>query len=351
MIDHAVCQRIVIVHSSLVLQNMKRFIPALLPVLAIALFFSCNNKDAQTPQEILLSQPPYDTLTEKIRLRPEDPDLYARRGTLLNADYPELAVDDFKKAWELTGNDRYAAAVGNILLERKPDSAVAFLEAARARLKDGPLTKLTLAYAYDAAGKTDLALKEASALLEANPQNMELLLMNVELLQKKKDSAAATSLLEKINQLPTWNQELGLKLAYQFAEYKNPRTLALVDTLIRYDTLKTGDPYYVKGIYYTNMGNKSAALAAFDETIRENYNYLNAYIEKGKILLEQKNNAAALKTFRMANTIKPSFPDAYYWIGRALEASGDKAGAKDYYQKAYGLDQSFTEARDAAAAL
>ncbi len=331
---------------------MKRFIPGILPFLLIVVLISCNNKDQQTPQEKLLAGPPYAALTDSIALNPKDAGLYARRGTLLNTnDYPELALEDFRKAWELSGSDRYAAAVGNILLERKPDSAVAFLEAARTQLKEGPLTQLTLAYAYDAAGKTELALKEVNALLEANPENVEMLLMNVDLLQKKKDSTAAISLLEKIQRLPAWNQELGLKLAYQFAEYKHPRTLALVDTLIRHDSLKTGDPYYVKGVYYSNVGNKTAAIAAFDETIRANYNYLNAYIEKGKILLEQKNTAAALKTFRIANTIKPSFPDAYFWIGRALEASGDKAGAKDYYQKAYGLDQSFTEARDAAAAL
>lgn len=333
-------------------RSISRLFPAFIGITCTLVLAACGGNEGQTPQEKLLSAPPYATLTDSIRISPKEASLYARRGALLNTnDYPELALEDFKKAWELSGSDRYAAAVGNILLERKPDSAIVFLETARTRLKEGPLTQITLAYAYDAAGKTEQALKEVNALLESNPQNLEMLLMNVELLQKKKDSSAAISMLERIQRLPAWNQELGLKLAYQFAEYKHPRTLALVDTLSRYDSLNTGDPYYVKGVYYANIGNKAAAIAAFDETIRHNYNYLNAYIEKGKIQLEQKNNAAALKSFRMANTIKPSFPDAYYWIGRVLEANGDKAGAKDYYQKAYGLDQTFTEARDAAAAL
>ena len=79
-----------------------------------------------------------------------------------------------------------------------------------------------------------------------------------------------------------------------------------------------------------------------------NYNYLNAYIEKGKVLLDQKKVDDALKTFQLANTISPAFPDAYYWIGRCQEEMGKKQDAKLSYEKAYGLDKTFTEAKEAA---
>jgi tetratricopeptide (TPR) repeat protein len=125
--------------------------------------------------------------------------------------------------------------------------------------------------------------------------------------------------------------------------------IAFSDSLIKKDTLKLHpEPYYIKGIYYSNTDNKDKALQCFNETIKLNYNYLNAYIEKGKILLDQKKIPDALKTFQLANTISPSFPDAYYWMGRCQEESGQKQDAKLNYEKAFGLDKTFTEAKEAA---
>ena len=46
--------------------------------------------------------------------------------------------------------------------------------------------------------------------------------------------------------------------------------------------------------------------------------------------------------------VTPSFPDAWYWIGRCLEISGQKEEAKLNYEKAYSLDKTFTEAKEAA---
>ena len=73
------------------------------------------------------------------------------------------------------------------------------------------------------------------------------------------------------------------------------------------------------------------------KTIKQNYSYLNAYIEKGKILLDQKKTNGGLKTFQLANTITPSFPDAWYWMGRCQEVLGRKEEAKLNYEKAYEL--------------
>jgi tetratricopeptide (TPR) repeat protein len=55
-----------------------------------------------------------------------------------------------------------------------------------------------------------------------------------------------------------------------------------------------------------------------------------------------------MKTFALANTISPSFADAWYWIGRCQEFLGQKEEAKLNYERAYGLDKTFTEAKEAA---
>jgi tetratricopeptide (TPR) repeat protein len=188
--------------------------------------------------------------------------------------------------------------------------------------------------------------------LSRQPDQVNTLLLQSDLLQKNGDSSAALRSMEKAYRLVPGDLQLGYKLAYLYAEGKNAAVIPLTDSLIDKDSLALhADPYYVKGLYYANTRNYPKALQWFDETLRRDYNYLNAYIEKGKILLEQKKLTEALQTFSLANRITPSFADAWYWIGRCQELQGRKKDAKDNYEKAYELDPTFTEARDAAAKI
>ena len=207
----------------------------------------------------------------------------------------------------------------------------------------------TAYHAYTEQNKTDDALAVCHTILQQNPNHVSTLVLLADLLQKKGDEAGAITALEKARQLVPVDLDISFKLAYLYAENKNSKAIALADSLIAKDTLHLySQPYYVKGMYYANTGEKDKAIHAFDETIKMDYNNLNAYLEKGKVLLDQRKTAEALKTFQLANTISPAFPDAYYWIGKCQEAQGNQAEAKLSYEKAYGLDKTFTEAKEAA---
>ncbi|MBL0270140.1 MAG: hypothetical protein IPP99_16155 [Chitinophagaceae bacterium] len=53
--------------------------------------------------------------------------------------------------------------------------------------------------------------------------------------------------------------------------------------LIKADTEgRHAEPYYCKGIYYSNLNDKAKALSAFDEAIKHDYYFLDGYIEKGQ---------------------------------------------------------------------
>lgn len=330
---------------------MKFYSPlALFTGLFITLFFfSCTNEDT-SPYQATLGQPPYKDITDSIKNAPDNVSLYARRAGMLNKNnLPELALKDFVKAWELSKEEKYALAVGNLLLESNPDSATQFLLQARKQVSNSKLLQLTLAYAYDAKGDINNALITTDTLLQHYPQELEALLLKNDLLQRKQDTAAAIIVLEKAYSLAPQNKEIINMLSYQYAETNNSKALTLADILIGMDKEKhSADPYYVKGLYFTNNKQNDKALALFNQAITVDYNYLNAYIEKGKILLAQQKNEAALKTFQLVNTISPSFPDAYFWMGKTYESNGDKVQAKDFYNKAYQLDKTFTEAKEAA---
>jgi len=70
--------------------------------------------------------------------------------------------------------------------------------------------------------------------------------------------------------------------------------------------------------------------------------------EKGKLLLDQQKVTEAFKTFGLANTIDPAFADAWYWMARCQELMDLKEEAKLNYEKAYSLDKTFIQAKEAA---
>ena len=101
--------------------------PSLILILSF-LIWGCNsNEQTSSPFAEILSQPPFASLTDSISKEPGRDDLYFRRAVLLNKNnLPEPALADFKKAWSIAPAETYAVGVSNILLEKKPDSAVLF---------------------------------------------------------------------------------------------------------------------------------------------------------------------------------------------------------------------------------
>jgi hypothetical protein len=94
---------------------------------ATAILLSCNYPDP-SPYADIVSKPPFAELTDSIRDQPGDDELYFRRAVLLNKNnYPEPALADFKKAWSLRKQEKHAFGITNLLLEKKPDSAIIFM--------------------------------------------------------------------------------------------------------------------------------------------------------------------------------------------------------------------------------
>ena len=74
-------------------------------------------------------------------------------------------------------------------------------------------------------------------------------------------------------------------------------------------------------------------------------------MEKGRILFRQAKFKEAIEVYDLAIKVSGTFADAYYWKARCQEALGQKEDAKLNYQRAYALDNTLTEAKEAAAKL
>jgi tetratricopeptide (TPR) repeat protein len=316
----------------------------------LVLVMGCKNKDSISPYEDVLAKAPYAALTDSIKKATSDHELYFKRAVLLNTnDYPEPALEDFKKAWSLKKDERYAFGVANLLLDKHPDSATIFLEEALKELPNSFLLQLTQARALANSGKLDDALKICNSLLQQNPGQVDVLKMKADILDRKGDKPGTISTLQKAYDLTPFDVELNYMFALKLAESGSARVLSLADSLIKADSLGVhAEPYYYKGIYYSSINDKEKALSLFDQALALDYQFLDAYIEKGSTLYEQKRYKEALTVFKLCQSVSPKFADAYYWIAKCQEAMGDTKEAKLNYQRAYGLNSEMKEAKEAA---
>ena len=334
--------------SSLALRPMKYGAYILL----IVLVFSCNNNEALETDSLLKGQP-YAIITDSIQQQPKNPDFYYKRGILLlqNEQFSH-AEKDFRKAWSLKPDEQNALGVVNLLRRKNTDSAILFIEEALNKIPESLALKISLVRGHQQKGELEKAVSICNSIIEEYPGQLDALQLKAELLQAQNKNEEALKTLEKAYAYAPGDAELVHSLAFTYAQTKNIKAIALSDSLIAADKEgKHAEPYYFKGVYYANIGKKTGALVFFNQAIQHDYYFLDAYMEKGNLFFNSKNYKEALETFELAAKVSPTFAEAYFWMGKTKQAMGDAAEAKLDYQRAYGLDKSLKEAKDAAGKL
>ena len=272
---------------------------------SMTIISSCNDNSSATPYDEILEQKAFAAITDSIKKDPSNDQLRFRRAVLLNTNnFPEPALADFQKAWSLKKEEKYALGISTLLLEKKADSAILFLQEALKEIPRSYLLRLSLARGYTATNKNKEAMAICDEILSQKPDLADVIKLKADLLDKENQTAAATRLWEQAYQLAPFDVELNYILALRYAEAKNPRVLSLCDSLIKADTEgRHAEPYYYKGIYYANITDNVKALSSFDEAIKHDFYFLDGYIEKGSLLYEMKKyeETSETETFRFIN--------------------------------------------------
>ncbi|MEO6069553.1 MAG: tetratricopeptide repeat protein [Chitinophagaceae bacterium] len=327
---------------------MQKFVPFLLLWIVAA---GCNSHKSSTNE--ILTNPPFAQLSDSIEKDPKNGGLHYKRGVLLfeNSE-TTLAEEDLQKAWDLQPTEEHALSLVTLLINKDRNKAIAFIEKALKILPQSVALQVSLARGYQQNGAFEKAIAACDSVLQTYPGQIDALQLKADLLKELGKDEEAMATLEKAYEVAPFDAAVTQNLAFEYAEAGNPKVLPLADSLIKANS-KEGhaEPYYFKGIYYSNIGNAAEAVKQFDEAIRHNYNFMNAYINKGIVYFDQKNYAAAFKVFSLAASINPTFADAYYWMGKCEVAQNKKEDAKLNFQRAYGLDKTMTEAKEAAEAL
>jgi tetratricopeptide (TPR) repeat protein len=100
-----------------------------------------------------------------------------------------------------------------------------------------------------------------------------------------------------------------------------------------------------KGLDLESQGKYDEATKAYDEAIRLNPNYAEAYYNKGNNLgLHQRKYDEALKAFDKAIQLNPNYAKAWYRKGLALSMQGKSDKAIKAYDEAIRLNPNYADA-------
>ncbi len=195
----------------------------------------------------------------------------------------------------------------------------------------------------------DKALAQVETLLQKQPNNPAYLFMKADALERKGDTANAIVSYEQSIAAAGLFTEAELRLTSLYAETGNKKAEVLCDALLKDATAIQfrSDILFVKAAYYNKIKQSSKALAVYNQIIREDYTYLDAYIEKGLIYYDQKKFDEAHKVFAKSTNVSNKFADGYFWMAKAEEKLNRTSDAIDNYKRSLALDQSITEAKDA----
>jgi tetratricopeptide (TPR) repeat protein len=306
-----------------------------------------GNKQEEARQAILHS-PPFAPLTDSLlqHKSTDEASLYFRRAELLSHnDRHELAADDYSKSWDLQPAEmtgfRYASTLTIIGQTAK---AIQLLQDCRKKFPANTAFPGMLAELYQQTGKMKNAIGIYDTMLQNDSLDFEAWYEKGLLLEKNGDTAAAIRALGKAYSIQPINT-YGLELAHLYAENRDAAALPLCDAVLKKDSAhELLDPFFIKGIYFSNTAQYKKAIVQFDSCINRDWKFTDAYLEKGIVLFKQKQYQPALQSFRMTIKVSETYADGYFWIGRCYEATGMNQEAILYYQQALALDKDFTEA-------
>jgi tetratricopeptide (TPR) repeat protein len=306
----------------------------------VVTLISCGSSQQQDFSE-LHNQLPYKTFTDSIALAPKVAYYYFTRGNLLKQDqFFEAALQDFDKAYKLEKNAVTAEAYGLCLVSlNRLDSAETFFKEVEPKFSTDNVFLASYAYALGKKKKFEEELKLYERILSIDSNNYRVLGAKGFALQNLGQDSLAARFFQKSFQIFP-NLVTGNEMAGYMANTKHPNTIAFCKQLLSLDTVnRSVKPLYFMGLYYENVGDNNKALEFYDLCIKEDYSFVDPYLNKSQLLVDTKKYDEALAIVNKGKQVEPQSPDLCYIKGQIFEAQGKNEDAVLEYSRAMALDK------------
>lgn len=213
---------------------------------------------------------------------------------------------------------------------------------------DSVALQLKLVNALDSFGNSKLAIAQMDTLIKLDSLNFGFWFKKAQLLETAKDTTLALQAYQYAINLFA-SPDAMLHAANLLAEKKDSLAITISNTVLsqRQGRDYASHAFFIKGIYYARKKDTSNAFIALDNCIKNDYGYAEAYMEKGFIYFDSHQISKAILQFETLANLKPTYADAQYWLGKCLEAIGQKENAVKRYRQALILDPHIQEATTA----
>lgn len=214
--------------------------------------------------------------------------------------------------------------------------------------RDSVGLRLQLIDALDSLGAYQQALGQMDSLIQKDSLNYGLWYRKALLQENTKDTTGALRSYQYAIRIYPAPDAL-LAAANLLAEQKNPTALALCKQVadLRLGREYTAHCSFITGVYHARRGDKEKAIDAFNQSIYNDLNYTEAYMEKGFLYYDAKKINEAIQVFQTLLKVKNTYADGYYWLAKCYEALANTTEAIANYKKAVMLDPKLTEASQA----
>lgn len=225
------------------------------------------------------------------------------------------------------------------------------LRDAIAQYPDSLILQKTLVQYFEDNENYDVALAELEKLCKKDTADASLWDKKAQIYLLKDDTAKAIPAYEKALDIYPDPQYV-MALGWLYAQTKNSKALELADALLIADKAKAAkEALLIKGLYFSNIGDKQKALGAFDNCLALDYTFMLAYREKAIVLYETGKYNEAIKTLERATTLQNNFDEGYFWLGQCYEKLQQKNAAIENYKTALLYNADNIAAKEALAKL
>ncbi len=195
------------------------------------------------------------------------------------------------------------------------------------------------------------AIAETEKAIQNNSGSARLWDIKATLYFLNKDTVNAAKAFEKAIAIePQAVYKISLGLIY--AQTKNATALTLADDLLKDSSTKAGkQAQFIKGFYYSYLGDYQKAISFFNTCLAMDYTYTDAYKEKAICLYNLTKYKEAIESLEKAVALQSTYDEAYYWLGRCYEKINQPKDAIMNYQAAIQIDPDYAEAKDRLARL
>ena len=216
---------------------------------------------------------------------------------------------------------------------------------------DSALLKESLIQLYRDSSDYDAALFYSDSLVKVERDNPRWWHIKGTLHFELHDTVTAIKSFSKAYMLNP-NPIDGIYWARIMAFQSDTNCLNLCDELLqKFGTDIKKETFLIKGDYYNSIKNYNDALQQYDSSMSASYTFMEAYLQKARLLMQLEKFDAAIAVLKKATIIQNNYEEGFFNLGKCYEKIKDTNDAIEAYNRTLLINPDDTEAESAINAL